>query len=165
MPSEECTDPTAYELEDCCTPPLITGGDTGGGVEGPPGPVGPPGPPGTGGEAIFPFVFVFGDGINAPQAGSKITLPVPEDGTFVYWQARVVGDVTGNAEFALRHAITPTGALSSVGGTQPELVGVKGDRQTTVDWGTQTVVQGGILECEYVSGDVLGVTLTVEYNG
>lgn len=120
---------------------------------------------GGGGQSTdhFPFVFMFGDNTDTPVAGAKIAIPVPATGTFVAWQARVAGDVVGSALFALRVALTPTGALASVGGTQPELVAVKGRRETVVDWGTVTVLLGGILECEYVSGNISGVTLLVEY--
>lgn len=140
-------------------------GPVGGFVEvpGPTGPTGPQGPPGDDATSKFPFIFVFGDGVNPPPAGAKIALPVPSNGSFVSWQARVVGDVTGTVVFALRVATTPIGALASVGGTQPSLTAVKGDRQTTVDWTTTAVVVGGVLECEYVSGDVSGVVLMVEY--
>lgn len=152
----ECDDPTIYNIEECCVAPIQNGpGDE--------SPIGPPGPAGPPGPSKFPFIFVFGGGINSVVAGAKIAIPVPTNGSFVSWQIRVAADVTADAEFQLRYAATPTGALTGVGGTQPEIVGVKGDRQTTVDWGITSVVVGGVLECEYVSGDALGVTLMVEY--
>lgn len=133
------------------------------GPTGPTGPQGPQGPPGNNATSKFPFIFVFGDAIDAPSVGSKIAIPAPSAGSFVSWQARHANGQVATAAFHLRYASTPTGAVATVGGTQPSLTTVVGRRETTVDWTTTAVVAGGVLECEYVSGDTLGVTLMVEF--
>jgi hypothetical protein len=138
------------------------------GPTGPQGPAGPPGedgeqgPPGVGGDT-FAFVFVFGDGAISPVLGSKVAISSPYTGTFMRWRARIAGDVTGSVTFALRLAASVTAALAGVGGTAPSITTAKGAEDTNgLDWTTTGIASGEILEAEYVSGDVLGVTLVVE---
>jgi len=81
------------------------------------------------------LAFTFGDGVTAPTAGALGIATVPAGFNacnLIGWNARL--DVSGSAGFTIKKGSGDTGALASIGGTQPSVssaIGAHGTPTTT----------------------------------
>lgn len=158
MADEECT-PTSYEIEGCCTPPLVSN-TPGSGVPG------PPGPPGSSG--LRAIVFNFGSDKSNLTTGMRLTFPVPSymnATTMQRWRIRKTSEA-GDITFTLHKAPSLSAAAVALTGVTPTIVGVRGGSGNLGNLSDTQLNQDQVLEAEItaVTVGIKQATLVIEVN-